>query len=255
MKNNTLLARGVAALRFLTILPIPGKLGYSEEALAGSLVFFPLIGLGFGVVAAGTAFVLWSFLPPLLGAVLLTMLLAGFSGGLHLDGLADTGDGFCSSRPMEQILVIMRDSRIGAMGVFWLIMILIIKIGGLAGLQKSEAMVAALLMPLAGRCAIIMMMALLPYARKNGGLAQLFYTGNIRLTAMGGLLLFTLISLLVAGTAGILIIFSVLFMVMIFSLICKRIIGGATGDTLGANCELSEAVVAVVVARIVWGNQ
>ncbi len=255
MNHTNFLARGMAAIRFLTILPIPGKLGHSEDALAGSLIFFPLIGLGLGVVAAGTAFILWSFLPPLLAAVLLVMLLAGFSGGLHLDGLADTGDGFCSSRPMEQILVIMRDSRIGAMGVFWLVMILIVKVGGLAGLQRGEAMVAALLMPLAGRCAIIMMMAFLTYARKEGGLAQLFYTGNLRITAIVGLFLFSFISLIVAGTAGVLIVFSVLFMVMTFSLICKKVIGGATGDTLGAGCELSEAMVAVVLAAIAWSSQ
>jgi adenosylcobinamide-GDP ribazoletransferase len=248
------LVNGVAAIRFLTILPIPGKLGHGEDGLAGSLVFFPLVGLALGIVASGTAFVLWTFLPPLLAAIFLTILLAGFSGGLHLDGLADTGDGFCSSRPREQILEIMRDSRIGAMGVFWLVMIFVVKIGGLVGLQLREAMTAALLMPLAGRCAIVMMMSILPYARKEGGLGKLFYTGNLRFAAVGGLFLFSLISLLAAGSAGILIVFSVLLMLFFFSLICKRVIGGTTGDALGANCELSEAMVVVAMAGIIWNS-
>lgn len=255
MNHDNFPARLLAAIRFLTILPIPGKLGHSKEALAGSLIFFPLVGLGLGMVAGGTAFFLWSFLPPLLAAVLLTMLLAGFSGGLHLDGLADTGDGFCSSRPREQILAIMRDSRIGAMGVFWLVMILVVKIGGLAEMQRSEAMVTALLMPLTGRCAIIMMMALLPYARKEGGLGQLFYTRNSRFTAVGTFFFLILICLSVTGMTGVLIVFFVLLMLMIFSAVCKRVIGGATGDTLGAGCELSEAMVAVAMAGIIWSRQ
>ncbi len=223
--------------------------------MAGSLGFFPLIGLALGLFASMMTFLLWSFLPPLPAAVLLTMLLAGFSGGLHLDGVADTGDGFCSSRSRQQILVIMRDSRIGAMGVFWLIMILAVKISSLSSLQRHEAMAAALLMPLAGRCAIALMMALLPYARQEGGLGQLFYRGNSRLVVVGGLFLFTLTSLLVADWMGLLILFFLVAVLMLFVVICKKVIGGATGDTLGAGCELSEAVVALSMAGLVWSSQ
>ena len=94
----------LAAWRFLTIVPIPGNWGMAEEDLARSVVWFPVIGLMLGVVAAGLAYGLTSVAPPLVVAAAMIVILLSFSGGLHLDGLADTADGFFSSRPRERIL-------------------------------------------------------------------------------------------------------------------------------------------------------
>ncbi len=238
----------IAALRFLTILPIPGGLGHEESDLSRSVVFFPVVGLAIGATAwlAGHLFLL--LFSPLVAAVLLTLVLLAASGGLHMDGLADTADGFFSSRPRERILEIMRDSRVGAMGVIAMVLVILLKSAALASCDRQGFLAAALLMPLAGRVAIVLSMAILPYARPRGGLATLFYGRPVGLVGIWSLLLLTGASWYAAGLAGVAAGISVLFLVLLFAFFCRARINGATGDTLGAVCELAETVVALVLS-------
>ncbi|WP_457574735.1 adenosylcobinamide-GDP ribazoletransferase [Desulfolithobacter sp.] len=245
-----------AAFRFLTILPLPGRLGTTEEELAGSVGSFPLIGLLLGLICAGGAWVLWLVLPSLPAAACLTLLLLALSGGLHLDGLADTADGFFSARPdRTQILAIMRDSRIGAMGVIALIMLLLLKTAALATLDRPGVLAASLLLPLVGRSAIVLMMALLPYARPEGGLGGLFYTSHSRRSAIWALGFAALVTLLVAGMAGLAVLGVTMGCMYLFGGYCRRKIGGATGDTLGAACELAELFMALGFAAMAGGGR
>ena len=107
----------LAALRFLTVLPVRHGAADDGRCFAGSLFYFPLIGLGIGLLTALAATLLGCILPQAVVALVAIVMLAGISGFLHIDGLADTADGLLSSRPREQKLEIMRDSRTGAMGV------------------------------------------------------------------------------------------------------------------------------------------
>lgn len=242
----------VAALRFLSIIPVSDSFGTSEDELARSVPFFPLVGLFFSCIALPLAWGLYMVLPPAVAAVLIVFLLLGFSGGLHLDGLADTADGFFSARPRERILEIMRDSATGAMGVMALLLLLSLKIACLAALSVSgdKLFLAVFLMPIAGRIAILLLMALLPYVRPQGGLGSLFpgsfASRQARLRALAVVLVFSGISWAAAGEWGILAVFAVLLITALFALVCRRKIGGVTGDTLGAACELAEATVALV---------
>ena len=239
----------VAALRFLSVIPLTGNFGTGKEELARAVPFFPLIGLLFGCIALPLTWGLNLIFPQPVTAVLTVLLLLAFSGGLHLDGLADTADGFFSARPRERILEIMRDSVVGAMGVIALIMLLFLKIACLAAM-KEQLFLAVFLMPLAGRIAILLLMPMLPYARSEGGLGSLFkdsfHTRPALLRALAAILVFSGIAWTAAGLQGILAVFAVLFITGIFALVCRHKIGGLTGDTLGAVCELAEAVVALV---------
>jgi len=239
----SLIGRFAAALRFLTIIPLPGSLGTTEDELTGATSFFPLVGLLLGCIAVPLVWLLHLLLPPLVIAVLATLFLLAFSGGLHLDGLADTADGFFSSRPKEKILEIMRDSATGAMGVIAIVVLLLLKVACLASLD-TNLLPVVLLMPLAGRTAILLMMALLPYARPQGGLATLFYSRRSRMVAICSFVFFSATALLLTGVQGGLAVLAVALLVALFSWFCQRKIGGATGDTLGASCELAEAAVA-----------
>ncbi len=140
----------LAAIRFLTIVPVPGVWGTAEQDLARSVPWFPAIGLLLGGAAAGLAWAL-SAAPPMLAAAVLVVVLLSFSGCLHMDGLADTADGFLSSRPRERILEIMKDSHIGAMGVIAIVCLLLVKFAALAALPAGMLWPTVLLMPLAGR--------------------------------------------------------------------------------------------------------
>jgi adenosylcobinamide-GDP ribazoletransferase len=102
-------------------------------------------------------------------------------------------------------------------------------------------------MPLAGRCAIIFSMAILRYARAEGGLGKLFYSGSARWAAALAVL-FLFLPVLFTGWPFIIKVWIGLFLsVLLFSRLCLARIGGATGDTLGAACELTEMAVAIAV--------
>ena len=233
--------RFLAAIRFLTILPVPGTWGTNEADLAGSVPLFAVVGLLLGGVAALAAWAVAGIAPPMLSAVVVMTLLASFSGCLHLDGLSDTADGFLSSRSRDRILEIMRDSRAGAMGVIAIVILLLGKFAALASLAPADLWIAALLAPLAGRSAIVVQMALLPYVRPEG-LGRVFCQRRPWLTALVSLLILAAVGWSVAGWRGLVAAAATLLITAMFSAYTYRKIGGATGDTFGAACEIAELV-------------
>jgi adenosylcobinamide-GDP ribazoletransferase len=166
-----------------------------------------------------------------------------------MDGLADTADGFLSSRPKERMLEIMKDSRTGPMGVLAITGVLLLKAGALSSVVGASRWAVVFLMPFAGRCALVMGMAMLPYARPEGGLVSAFgkprwaWTAPILLIAISWLSLRNL-GLVFAGSS--------VLAVLVFSLWCKSKVGGFTGDTLGAGCEIAELIPAIIAASWRW---
>jgi len=240
--------RFLASLRFLTILPVPGSSGTSEDDLAGAPVFFPLVGLLIGLFCAALAFGLSVVLPPLPCAAVSVVLLIAASGGLHIDGLSDTADGFLSSRPRDGILEIMKDSRAGPMGAMAIACLLLVKVASLGSLPEAVLWRAVLLMPVAGRGVLVIGMGMLPYARAEGGLGTAFYGRRRGLPAVWAGLAVPLAGWLVAGPCGLVGAAASLVVTVLFAGITYRKIGGSTGDTLGAGCELAEAAQALAMA-------
>ncbi len=241
-----------AALRFLTVIPIPGRRGHSSADLAGSLWYFPLVGLLLGGISGGVFYLVGPHLPRLVAAVLALALLVAWSGGLHLDGVADCGDGFFSARSRERMLEIMRDSRVGSHGVVVLVLLLGLKGAALASLRAGELWRVLILMPLAGRVAILLMLALLPYARPQGGLATVFYRGRKWPAALVGIVVLGVGAWLTAGSVGLLSVCDTLVLLLPLCYYCYAKIGGATGDTLGAACEIGETLTVVFFACLLY---
>ncbi|MBN1630143.1 MAG: adenosylcobinamide-GDP ribazoletransferase [Thermoleophilia bacterium] len=245
-----------SALRFLTCVPVPGGWAGDEKDLRRGLLFFPVVGLLIGGVAAAACFGLDQVLPPLAGSAFVVCLLIAVSRALHMDGLADTADGLLSSRSREQMLTIMRDSHTGAMGVVAVACVILTKTALLACVSPpGSRWQVVLLMPLAGRCAVIVTMGVFSYSRTGGGLATVFALKGARrlllplwaaavLMAAGWLL--ADVQGLVAGAASI-------ATGIVIGAYCHRKIGGYTGDTLGATSEVVECVPALVGALQVWG--
>lgn len=235
----------LTALRFLTILPISWKSKEDGRFFQASLIWFPVIGLLIGTMAATLVALGEGLLPPSLVALLATVFLAGISGCLHLDGLADSGDGLLSARPRQQALDIMRDSRSGAMGVIVLVFVILGKYASLSVLPVTVMITAVFFMPLAGRTAILLTMAILPYARKGEGVGGLFYSADSRMLGLATLFFYALGALFFSWEVAFLLLAAILVTVALFSFWCFRKLGGATGDTLGAVCELAELAIAV----------
>lgn len=238
-----------AAFRFLTILPFPGSFGNAGDDLRGSLPWFSLVGFVLGGFTAAGAWLAWQILPVPVAAVALTFFLLSFSGAMHLDGLADTADGFFSARGRQEMLAIMRDSRIGVMGVAALVLVLLLKTACLSTLSQDAVVRAGLLIPLAGRSSLILMVTLLPYVRPEGGLATTLYAGRSSWALFVALAVLIATGYAALSLPGIAAVAAAMLLVLFFAWYCRRKIGGATGDTLGASCELAETMVLLALAE------
>jgi adenosylcobinamide-GDP ribazoletransferase len=239
----------VAALRFLTLAPIPGKYGMQARDLSASVAWFPVVGAIIGIGAMVVAELATLTGSQVLAAALLTVLLPVFSGGLHVDGLADTFDGFLSSRLRSRTLEIMKDSRIGVMGATAVFCVLLVKFAAFASLTLGDLAKAAFIVPIAGRSAIAVQMALLPYVRRSG-LGSVF--GDVRRipeAVWSGV--FLVFACFIAGSTPLVLAgLASLAASAGFALYSRSRIGGATGDTYGAACEIAEAVAAVFAAAV-----
>jgi adenosylcobinamide-GDP ribazoletransferase len=236
----------LAAVRFLTIVPLPAGESGEETHLSRSVPFFPVIGLLIGLGVATLDAALFHLFPPFLTSVFVVIVLIAVSGGLHLDGLADTADGIFSSRPPEQMLEIMRDSRTGPMGVAALVCVIALKIAAIGSIEVGRRWAALLMVPLAGRCALVILLILLPYARSEGGLATVFQKNKSTLQAIWAIVLLALVGWLSAGSAGLVMAAVSIAGILLFAGFIYARIGGTTGDTLGAACEIVEALPAIV---------
>jgi adenosylcobinamide-GDP ribazoletransferase len=245
--------RLLAAIQFLTILPVPRGLCPDERALGGSLPFFPVVGLGIGATVAAIDWGLGFLFPAGVTSVLAAILLIAASGGLHIDGLADTADGFFSARPRERILEIMRDSRTGPMGVAAIVCVVALKIALFASVAAPGRTWVLLLTPVAGRCALLIQMALLPYLRPEG-LARVFHRNRSPLHLFWAPAFLIAAGGIAGGLPGLLAGGISLLFAFLFAAYVRRKIGGLTGDTLGASCECTELAPALVASAWLFGG-
>ena len=235
------------ALSFLTILPV-GQSSLSEEKdLARSMAFFPLVGLLIGLLLAIAYFFL-SFLFSKSLVLWLTLgCLALLTRGLHLDGFADTIDGFAAGGPKEKILEVMRDSRIGAFGVVGLILVIGAKYLALDQIIADSIPRSLLLMTVMGRNSMVWVCYRSPYARSGRGLAKPFAENlTAREMIISSASAFG-IGLLLWGLKGALAFLGIGLFSFAFRLFFLKKLNGITGDILGAANELSELLCLILL--------
>lgn len=249
--ERSYLARGLRAIRlalaFLTVIPQRGAAFEPLESdLAASRFAYPLIGLGLGLaLAAASAALQWMGVDPGLSAFLLVATLAVVSGGLHLDGLADTFDGLFLWGGADRRLAVMRDPHLGSHGVAAIVLVLLGKhaaLGQLGGRDRAVALLGAVAV---ARTLILVAAGSAGYARPQGTGRHLV-EATTRRDALGASLLVLAFSALLAGWAGLFAGMSVLLLARILSRLASTRLGGITGDTLGALVELGELTFLVV---------
>ena len=235
------------AVQFLTRFPLPAFDRPKGRDVGRSLLFYPLVGLLIGAVlvalneaAAGAA-----------ETVRAALLLAAWvivTGGLHLDGLADSADAWVGGLgDRKRTLAIMKDSRSGPAAVTMLVVVLILKFAALQTLVVAGAWPALLLAPLLGRGVVPLLFITTPYVRP-GGLGSAMAAHLPRYASMGVVLATTLAVPILAGKPGVLALAAAAAMFLLLRALMIRRINGTTGDTVGAMVELTETAVLVVIA-------
>jgi len=237
------------ALQFLSSLPIrlPGM--PEPQQLGRSLLFYPLVGLLFGVI-------LWAFnlvlagAPLLLHAALLLTVWVLLSGALHLDGLADSADAWLGGfGDRERTLTIMKDPRSGPIAVVTLLLVLLLKFCALLALVEQGHAVMLIIVPLLGRAALLGLFLTTPYVRA-GGLGQALADHLPRRAGWWVLGASALACLLIAGVKAIVaLVVAFVGFVWLRQVMIRRL-GGTTGDTAGALLELLEMAVLVGVVLV-----
>jgi len=237
------------ALQFLSSLPIslPGM--PQPRALGRSLLYYPLGGLLFGVLLWGLNALL-ADTPLLLHAALLLTAWVLLSGGLHLDGLADSADAWLGGfGDRERTLTIMKDPRSGPIAVVALVLVLLLKFCALLALIEQQHSVALLIVPLIGRSALLGVFLTTPYVRA-GGLGQALADHLPRKAGWWVLGLSAVACVLLAGVAGVWALGLAAAGFVWLRQVMMRRLGGTTGDTAGALLELLEVGMLVGLALI-----
>lgn len=242
--------RIILAIQFLTILPLPANMAKKEE-YHKVMAYFPLAGLLVGALSLAAFWLSNQVMTT--GIALLMALITQFivTGGLHLDGLADTADGYLSGRSSEKKLEIMRDSRLGTHGVVILLFMILLKLATLWGLPVEYRWLVILMAPVVGRFSLVIG-AWKASSPRRSGLGNLFI-GVVSIKEVMIALLVVLACLLVRPVAYIPFLLTVLAGVFAKNLIHRQL-GGITGDVLGALNELSETLFMLFMLMIVEGS-
>jgi adenosylcobinamide-GDP ribazoletransferase len=239
----------LVAIQFLTLMPIKLHPPPDGHEIGRSLLHYPLVGLLIGLSLFCCTH-LFNTQSDLLTAILLLIFWVAVTGGLHLDGLADSADAWLGGLgDRQRTLDIMHDPCSGPIAVSVILLLLLLKFAALHALLTQELSGLLILPPLIGRTALVALLLTTPYVRPRGLGSQL--TRELPKNASRIVIIMT--SILIAlwlGRDGILILFvSTITFLLLRRLMLKRI-NGTTGDTAGALLEIMETITLLSVVMI-----
>jgi len=226
------------ALQFLTQLPVRFARHPEPQEIGNSLNYYPLVGLLLGLLLVMFAWIL-DDISALLSAALLLSLWVGLTGGLHLDGLADSADAWVGGLgDRDKTLAIMKDPRSGPAAVVVLVLLLLIKFAALHAILSTQYWVALLLAPVLGRTVLPLLFLSTPYARKQG-LGTVF-VDHLPRGIKRIMLLTVFVLFLISGSIALAMAVVAICVLLALRHIMLKRLGGCTGDTAGALVEITE---------------
>ena len=245
------LRRMLLSFQIMSRIPVNLALPCESEDMLGSMVYFPLVGAAVGGLMALAAWLghllTGSYLAAAALAVLVDVLV---TGGIHMDGLGDTCDGFFSGRERDRILEIMHDSRMGTFGGLGLMLTLLLKFAFIAAALErlggsalerlgGSALGLTFAAPVLSRMCVVLLERIGQSARKGMGSAYVVGMNWRHVAAAFGVGAALLLVVRPVTLLGIPVAAALAYL---FNAYFNRKIGGLTGDTLGAANELSALV-------------
>ncbi len=233
----------IAAIQFLTIIPMGKPAIYDPK---GMIPYFPIVGLIIGTLVSIFDYMTLKLWPEPVVAVLDVVFLVVITAALHLDGLGDTADGLLGHHSREKALTIMKDSRIGVMGLLAILCGLAVKWAGILNLETNRVLLIALI-PAYARGGMVFGIRFLAYGRPGGGTGRDCFKEPLTPCAFCGLLIPVAFSCFLGWRGICLNIYFILIISTILFYYNKRM-KCITGDMLGAMNEVTESMLLLLVS-------
>lgn len=227
------------ALRFLTIAPVPPSAGTpAPDWLARSIKYFPLVGAAIGIASAAMWLLAGEFWGATVAALIAVVTSIVLTGALHEDGLADTADAFGGGWNIEKRLAIMKDSRIGTYGALALGLGIALRAAALAELPVWIGALALMAVHAAARATPVIVINTMKYAGNTAAMKVSYADLPVTRNELGWALIFVALAALPLAAIFILPVVIGFFFGGVFAILLarwsQRLIGGYTGDILGA---------------------
>ena len=233
----------VIAIGFLTKLPIPKSMDFSSRKLADGLLFAPLIGLLIGGLVVIFSFLSALLFPKYIVAALIMVFYVYITGGLHIDGLGDLGDGMFSGRRGFGFYEVMKDSRLGTGGFLTIIFVLFLDyllLVDIVGLDDNLNLKLLLLLPVAGRLGMLFGGIIGRYPKDYEGSGKMFIDGRNFGNSWWMLMIVLVMFFIILNWYGLIIYAALLILSVVMIERWKNRLGGITGDMCGALVEYSQ---------------
>lgn len=227
----------ILSLQFFTRIPLNVSVDFNSKNIKYSIFFMPLIGIMIGAVG-GLIFYLIEPYSILVGGLLTLLITILLTGGLHIDGLSDTVDGFSSNKDKEKTLEIMQDSRVGAFGVVSIVLLILFKFVLIISIENLPL---AIILSLANSRLVVGRMIAYKKTTKNEGLGNLFHSSYPKNWSNVSIIIYTIILLILDMRYIIPLILTFLIGEYISYKSYKKI-DGLTGDVYGAIIEVGDIV-------------
>jgi adenosylcobinamide-GDP ribazoletransferase len=235
------------ALEFLTIIPVRWGGAVTDADVAAARYAFPVVGAAIGLALAGLSEALgYVHAAPLLASFLLVAAGAAITGGLHLDGLADSSDGLFLWGDADRRLTAMRDPHVGSFGLLAIVLVVVGKFAVLSTLVGNRRALDLLGAAAVSRTLILVAAGLAPYARPQGT-GQVVVEATTVTDSLWSVVAALVLGAVLAGEAGLVASAAALLVAWTLSHIANQRLGGVTGDILGAVVELGELAYLVVL--------
>ncbi|WP_431029785.1 adenosylcobinamide-GDP ribazoletransferase [Lysinibacillus sp. LZ02] len=234
------------ALQFFTALPIRKSFNMTNKSATVMYSAIPVIGLMMGAILAGFVTIndLYFSLSPLFTAILLVVLPFVMTGGLHMDGVVDTGDAFFSYRDQKKRLEILDDPRIGAFGAMTLVLFVLLKVGIFYELLLRDVpLLFFIFMPFIARQSVLLVFVTTNTSKETGIASYFKKTVNERAIMWSAVVYIAFIFVL-AFLFKLPVLIGLCVAMLLFTIVyrawAKRNFGGISGDLLGTIFEVGE---------------
>lgn len=242
------------ALRFYSRLPT-GNAPHEKPNLGRVAIILPLASFVIGLPPLAALLLLeLAGVPTFFAAAFAIGVMVIVTGAMSEDALADAADGLFGGHTVEQRLDIMKDSRHGTYAVAALTLFLVLRVAAVGSIVAPlEAAALLITAPLIARSGALWLTVALPAARSGGAAAA---AGRVAPRTFAiGLALSAVVSFATAGFAvgllGLVLAYGLCALVTLgWVTLCRRLVGGQTGDLIGALQALLE--IAALTAFMVF---